>query len=94
MTGRYACLVGVAVVVLGIAACRAPLETQQEPTPQEIADVRARAEQGDAEAQYSLGKMYTAGQVVLQDELQPSGGFVWRWNKELRMRRLSSGTCS
>jgi hypothetical protein len=30
----------------------------------------------------------------VQVELQPSGGFVWRWNKELRMRRLSSGTCS
>ena len=37
---------------------------------EDIADVRARAEQGDASAQFNLGVMYARGRGVPQDYVQ------------------------
>jgi uncharacterized protein len=36
--------------------------------PYDAADCRVKAEQGDAQAQYNLGVMYSKGQGVLQDD--------------------------
>jgi len=44
-----------------------PVHAQQEPTPAEVAEVRARAEQGHASAQGSLGGRYLSGRGVPQD---------------------------
>jgi TPR repeat protein len=41
----------------------------------EIAELRARAEQGDAEAQYNIGVMYSDGRGVPQDETQATAWF-------------------
>ena len=40
----------------------------------EVAELRARAEQGDADAQYDIGVMYSDGKNVPQDEAQT---IVW-----------------
>ena len=53
----------VAAAVLVALAVGAPVQAQ---TP-EIAALRARAEAGDAEAQYDLGVMYASGEGVPQD---------------------------
>jgi len=55
-------------VLFVIAACRTPLYAGQEPTLQEVSDIRALAEQGNAEAQFALGRMYAEGLGVAQDE--------------------------
>ena len=47
-----------------------PGPEQLEPTPAEIAKVRASAEQGDASAQNRLGIMYEAGRGVPQDDAE------------------------
>ena len=52
-----------AVAVLVALAVGAPVQAQ---TP-EIDALRARAEAGDAEAQYNLGVMYASGEGVPQD---------------------------
>ena len=56
MTKNYIRLI--VTVVFSVAVFRTPLYAQQEPTPQEVANIRVRAEQGEAEAQFSLGLMY------------------------------------
>jgi len=56
----------VAVAVLAALALCAPVQAQ---TP-EIDALRARAEQGDAEAQYNLGSMYDEGRGVTQDRAE------------------------
>ncbi len=53
MTHHHARLIVVAVATVSFST---PITAQQEPTPQEVADIRVRAEQGEAEAQYQLGK--------------------------------------
>ena len=47
-----------------------PGPEQLEPTPAEIAKVRASAEQGDASAQNRLGIMYKTGRGVPQDDAE------------------------
>ena len=47
-----------------------PGPEQLEPTPAEIAKVRASAEQGDASAQANLGVMYVTGRGVPQDDAE------------------------
>jgi hypothetical protein len=41
----------------------------------EVAELRARAEQGDAEAQFNVGVMYSDGRGVPQDEAQATAWF-------------------
>ena len=63
------------VTVLGLVSAFVPetrLHAQQEPVA--VAELRARAEQGDAEAQYNLGVMYATGAGVPQDN-----GEAVRW---------------
>jgi hypothetical protein len=40
-----------------------------------IADTRARAERGNADAQFALGLMYVSGNVVPNDDAQAAGWF-------------------
>lgn len=74
MTGRHACRLAVAVVVLGLAALSTPSHARQKPTPQDIAALRADAERGDAAAQYWLGVSYANGRDVTRDH---EAAVVW-----------------
>jgi TPR repeat protein len=59
------------VAVLGLISAFAPeirLHAQQEPVA--VAELRARAEQGDADAQFSLGVRYANGRGVAEDEAE------------------------
>lgn len=67
MTGYRARLVAVAIALTVVSA---PVNTQEELTPQRIADIRARAEQGEALAQNELGSLYYTGSGVLQDDAE------------------------
>ena len=77
MTGRHTrhiVLTVLATVVLSAASC-----ASQEPRPQELTreeienlgidDLFARAEQGNALAQFNLGVNYTSGEGVPQDDV-------------------------
>ena len=78
---RHAVLTTVAVAILSLAVLSSPVQAQDEPSTQELADLRATtevgkfrlklyhrpAEQGNAEAQIVLGWMYYNGEGVPQD---------------------------
>ena len=64
MTHHYARLVAVAIAAVSFST---PLYAQQETVPQEVADLRARAEVGVAEAQYQLGQVYEGGRGIPGD---------------------------
>ena len=64
----------VAVTVLGFSVLGPPVQAQDNPSAQELADLRARAEAGDADAQLSLGLMYQWGRGVT-----PDGAEAVRW---------------
>ncbi len=57
----------VAVAVLSLAVLGPPVQAQDKPSAQELADLRARAEAGDATAQLDLGLMYGTGRGVPED---------------------------
>ncbi len=63
MTRHYTHLIAVAIF---IAAFSASISAQQE----SIDELRARAEAGDAEAQYNLGLMYVNGEGVPEDDVE------------------------
>ena len=62
MTWRTPRLIAVAIL---ITACSASISAQ----PEAVAELRAAAEQGDAEAQANLGLMYENGRGVPQDHV-------------------------
>ena len=65
---RHAVRATVAVAALSLAVLGSPVQAQDTPSAaQELADLRARAEAGDASAQYNLGLMHAEGRVVPQD---------------------------
>ena len=57
--------VAVVAVLTALALC-VPVQAQTR----EIAALRARAEQGDAEAQSDLGVRYATGRIVPQDDAE------------------------
>lgn len=61
MRVHHARVLAVVAVVVGLVSLSAPIQAQ-ELTPEEIADLRTRAEQGPAEAQFVLGFLYANGQ--------------------------------
>ena len=61
---RHAVRTTVVVVVLSLSVLGPPVQAQDKPSAQELADLRARAEAGDASAQFNLGDFYAAGQYV------------------------------
>ena len=64
MTHHHARLVAVAIAAVSFST---PIYAQQEAVTQEVADLRARAEVGVAEAQYQLGQVYEGGRGILGD---------------------------
>ena len=63
-------LAPVAVAVLSLAVLSQPVQAQDTPSAQELADLRARAEAGNVSAQYNLGVMYATGDGVPQDNVE------------------------
>ena len=59
----------VAVAVLTLAVLGPPVQAQDTPSAQELADLRALAETGTIEAQYSFG-MYDYGESVPLDDVE------------------------
>ena len=68
MTRRSTYLLAVAVLVASTSVVGV---AQQEP----IEEIRAKAEQGDADAQYSLGVIYRQGQGVAPDDVEAARWF-------------------
>ena len=65
---RHAVRATVAVAALSLAVLGSPVQAQDTPSAaQELSDLRARAEAGDASAQYNLGLMHAEGRGVPQD---------------------------
>ena len=56
-----------AVAVLSLAVLDPPVQAQDKPSTQELADLRVSAEAGEAQAQNTLGLRYGAGLGVPQD---------------------------
>ena len=68
---RHAVRAAVAVAALSLAVLGSPVQAQDTPSAaQEVADLRDRAEAGDATAQYNLGVMYGSGEGVPQDNVE------------------------
>ena len=67
---RHAVLTTVAVGALSLAVLGQPVQAQDKPATQELADLRASAEAGEAQAQYNLGVRYTVGEGVPQDYVE------------------------
>jgi len=68
-------LITVALVVLAGSARTSAAQTGAQPQPAAVADTRVRAEAGDAEAQFRLGRMYLYGDGVPQDHDQSVAWF-------------------
>ncbi len=60
-------LTPVAVAVFSLSVLGPPVQAQDNPLAQELADLRALAEAGATEAQYIFGVMYDTGLGVPQD---------------------------
>ena len=56
-----------AIAALSLAVLGPPVQAQDEPSAQELADLRASAEAGDTDTQVLLGAMYYGGHGVPQD---------------------------
>ena len=59
-----------AVAVLSLAVLDPPVQAQDKPSTQELADLRVSAEAGEAQAQFTLGVMYGTGEGVPQDDAE------------------------
>ncbi|MBE40311.1 MAG: hypothetical protein CL480_03085, partial [Acidobacteria bacterium] len=73
MSDRHARLIALAVIALATwntAACATVELTPEEIRSIGIADLRARAGQGDLTAQVALGDLYAEGDGVPQDETE------------------------
>ena len=86
------------VATLTLAVCSsACVQTQDEHSPaaQALADLRASAEAGDAEAQFILGSFYVTGAGVPQDD---AGAVAWYraapLNRATPARSTTSGACT
>ena len=67
MTVHYARVIALAAVLVGLGACGGSERTEAQQTLDEL---RALADQGDAEAQFNLGVMYGTGRGVSQDYVE------------------------
>ena len=68
---RHAVRVTVAVAALSLAVLGSPVQAQDTPSAaQEVADLRNRAEAGDADAQTTLGWRHINGEGVQQDDAE------------------------
>ena len=68
MTRGFACLLATTVLIAGTSVVGV---THQE----SLETLQAKAEQGDAEAQYNLGNLYRQGQGVAADDVEAAKWF-------------------
>ena len=61
-----------AILLLGLFLCPAALraDTETDPPMEDIEALKAKADQGDAEAQYDLARCYDNGAGVPEDEAE------------------------
>ena len=64
---RHAVRATVAFAALSLAVLNQPVQAQNKPSAQELVDLRASAESGDATAQYNLGWAYDLSVDVHED---------------------------
>ena len=89
---RHAVLTTVAVAVLSLAGLGPPVQAQDTPSAQELADLRARAEAGDATAQLDLGLMYGTGRGVPQDFAEAVGWYRKAAEQGTALAQFASAT--
>ena len=65
----------VAVAVFSLAVLGPPVQAQDKLSAQELADLRVRAEAGEADAQVTLGRRYATGEGVPQDDAEAIAWF-------------------
>ncbi len=72
MTVHHARVIALAAVLVGLSALilSSSVRAQQPVSELPLDELRARAEQGDAQAQYNLGVMYATGRGVPQDDAE------------------------
>ena len=71
----YSLLTTIAVAVLSLAVIGPPVQAQEQPSAQELADLHARAAAGEATAQHDLGFLYSDGLGVPQDHVEAAGWY-------------------
>ena len=64
---RHALRATVAVAAVSLSVLGPPVRAHDTPSTQELADLRARAEAGEAQAQFTLGRRYSAYESGPQD---------------------------
>ena len=79
---RHAVRATVAIAALSLAVLGPPVQAQDNPSTQELADLRDHAEAGDADAQFTLGEFYTAGEGVPQDDAEAIAWYSGRSTPE------------
>ena len=67
---RHALYTTIALAVLNLAVIGPPVQAQEKPSAQELADLHARADAGEATAQHALGFLYRDGLGVPQDHVE------------------------
>ena len=74
-TSRHAVYTNIAAAVLSLAVIGPPVQAQDKPSAQELADLHARADAGEAAAQHALGFLYSDGLGVPQDHVEAAGWY-------------------
>ena len=72
---RHAVYTTIAVAVLCLAVIGPPVQAQNKPSAQELADLHARADAGEATAEHALGFLYSDGLGVPQDHVEAAGWY-------------------
>ena len=67
---RHAVYTTIAVAVLCLAVIGPPVQAQNKPSAQELADLYARADAGEATAEHALGFLYSDGLGVPQNSVE------------------------
>ena len=81
------------LLFLLLLAPLAPLHSAQEPPDAgDIAELRRDAEQGDAEAQYTLGGLYDAGHGVVQDYVEARKWYLKAAEQGVAMAQYGLGS--
>ena len=72
---RHALYTTIAVAVLSLAVIGPPVQAQDQPSAQELADLHVRADVGEATAQHALGFLYSDGLGVPQHHVEAAGWY-------------------
>ena len=89
---RHAVLTAAAVAVLSLGVLSPPVQTQDElAAAQVLADLRARAEAGEAEAQYTLGVMFLQDLAAASGQTMSPEAPERRWDAQAIRNWFSNG---